>query len=144
MAPGASPVYRRCDRYPGERATASASDLTFRPGPLRRWIRPLGRARRRRRRAGAATAACADPDGSGGARSPRGRRRLGLGGRDLELDRGHVAPQLLEAVEAPGVGGEEVEDDVEVVRDDPRRLGRAGGGPWQQIVLPLQDAGDLV
>src|SRR5262245_28507105 len=117
MAPGAPPVYRRCDRYPGERATASASDLTLRPGALRRRQRilRLGRARGWRRRTGAAAAARADPDGSRGTRSSRGRRRLGLGGRDLELDRGYVAPQLLEAVEAARLGREEVEDDVEVV-----------------------------
>src|SRR6187551_258667 len=129
MAPGAPPVYRRCDRYPGERATASASDLTLRPSALRRgrWIRRSGRARRRRGRTGAAAAARPDAERSSDARSPRRRRRLGLGGRDLELDRGHVAPQLLEAVEAPRLGREEVEDDVEVVGDDPRRLGPAGG-----------------
>src|ERR1700675_3437341 len=36
-----------------------------------------------------------------------------------------VAPQILEAVVLTRLGGEDVQDDVEVVGDDPRRLGLA-------------------
>ena len=44
----------------------------------------------------------------------------------ISFDRGHVAPQLLEPVEAARVRREHVQDDVEIVRDDPGTLPRAG------------------
>ena len=52
--------------------------------------------------------------------------RLG-GDCGLDLDRRHVAPELLEAVEATHLGREEMEDDVEVVGHDPVRLANPSG-----------------
>src|SRR5688572_7663405 len=50
--------------------------------------------------------------------APAGLARRG----GVQLDRRDVAPELLEAVEAARLGGEDVQDEVEVVRNDPGRL----------------------
>src|SRR3970040_1610824 len=52
-----------------------------------------------------------------------------------DLDRRHVAPELLEAVEATHLGREEVKHHVEVVGDDPGRLWDTCGRAWQQARL---------
>src|SRR5439155_1664838 len=67
------------------------------------------------------------------------------GRRDrLELDFGHVAPELLELVEPARLGREHVQDDVEVVREDPRPFLRPVGGARDQALLLLQLSVDLV
>ena len=55
---------------------------------------------------------------------------LGRGG--FELDARDVAPQILEAVVRAELGREDVEHDVEVVADDPRRLALAVGRPRER------------
>ena len=63
---------------------------------------------------------------------------------DGELDRGDVAPELFEPVVLAGLGGEDVEDDVEVVGEDPPRLALPGDGARQQPLFLLQALADLV
>src|SRR5215831_8259314 len=70
--------------------------------------------------------------------------RVSLASARCELDRRDVAPELLEPVEASRVRCEEVEDDVEVIGDDPARLGEAGDRPRQQAVVLLQRPSHLV
>jgi hypothetical protein len=67
---------------------------------------------------------------------------LGAGG--VELDGRHVAPELLEAVVIPRLGREDVQDDVEVVREDPVPLSLALDGSRPQLVIALQALPDLV
>src|SRR5439155_535601 len=52
----------------------------------------------------------------------------------LELHLGHVAPELLELVEPACLGCEHVQDDVEVVREDPRPadVNRRGTAPARE------------
>jgi hypothetical protein len=67
-----------------------------------------------------------------------------LGGRGVELDRRHVAPELLEAVVAARLRGEDVEDDVQVVDEDPVSLAIALDRPRRHAVVALQALADLV
>ena len=64
--------------------------------------------------------------------------------RRVELDRGHVAPELLEAVVATGIGREDVKDDVEVVGEDPVPLVRAFDGARPELVVCLQPLPHLI
>jgi hypothetical protein len=148
----ASPSEPSTEPSPVQAESAEASGAVLplavleRPHIRRLGGRPRGRARRSR----APQAASPDPRRCRGTRPSAGgvKRRLGGRGRPRldrgELDGGHVAPQLLEPVEATRLRREEVEDDVEVVGDDPTRLGHARRGAWEQTVLLLQDARDLV
>jgi hypothetical protein len=67
-----------------------------------------------------------------------------LGGGGVELDRGHVAPELLETVVAASFRREDVQDDVEVVGEDPVPLRRAFDRPRPQPVVALQSPLHLV
>src|SRR3954451_8273878 len=49
-------------------------------------------------------------------------RKTTSGRRRLDRLLGHVAPEIVETVELARLRREDVQDDVEVVRDDPRRL----------------------
>src|SRR5205823_6025964 len=62
----------------------------------------------------------------------------------VQLDARHVPPQLLEAVVLPRLGGEDVEDHVQVVGDDPAALGLAGDRRRQRALLLLEAAVHLV
>ena len=91
--------------------TACSTDRLAADGPPARARHPhrrpkLVEACRRRRRTSCCTAS-----------GPR--RRLDRGG--VELDRGHVVPELLELVVLARLRREDVQDDVEVVGEDPRR-----------------------
>src|SRR6266508_2092558 len=55
-----------------------------------------------------------------------------------DFDRGHVAPQILEAVIVPRLLREDVEDDVEVVGEDPGRLALAVDVARDDAALLLQ------
>ena len=61
------------------------------------------------------------------------------------LDRGHVVPELLEPVVVAGLGREDMQDDVEVVGDDPVALAlavdRVGEDPF---IAVLEAVADLV
>ena len=57
---------------------------------------------------------------------PCPKRTTALGAGRLERLLGHVAPEVVEAVELARLGREDVQDDVEVVGDDPGRLALAG------------------
>src|SRR5438132_3978013 len=52
---------------------------------------------------------------------PLGRPSVAASGGG-DLDRGDVAPELFQPVERPRLRGEDVQDDVEEVGDDPGRL----------------------
>src|SRR4051794_2324457 len=68
-----------------------------------------------------------------------------LAGRGcVELDRGHVVPQLLELVVPTRIGREDVEDDVEVIGEDPGSLLCSVGGARDQIDLVLHAPVHLV
>jgi hypothetical protein len=67
-----------------------------------------------------------------------------LSGRGVELDRGHVAPQLFEAVVAPRLRRKDVKDDVEVVDQDPVALALAFDRARPQLVLLFQTLAHLV
>ena len=71
---------------------------------------------------------------------PRDPAGLSLDGGDVDVDRGHVAPQLFEPVVLARVGREDVEDDVEVVRDDPGALAHPVDAPGEQPLVLLQAA----
>src|SRR6185503_7003876 len=68
-------------------------------------------------------------------------RRLVRGG---ELDRRNVAPEILEPVEVARLGCEDVQHDVEVVREDPLRLGPRVDVPGRELRLLLQALMHLV
>src|SRR3954452_6708212 len=57
---------------------------------------------------------------------------------------GRLAPELLEAVEVARLRGEDVDDDVEVVHEDPARLGDALDAARKQAVVFLQALVDAV
>ena len=61
----------------------------------------------------------------------------------LEIDLRHVAPQILERIEAARLGREDVQDDVEIVGDDPVAVALAVGGARKQL-LALHAEMDLV
>src|SRR6478609_6997168 len=56
----------------------------------------------------------------------------------------HVVPQLLEAVVLAGFGCEDMKHDVDVVADDPGRLGRAFDRARHQAVVGLETLVHLV
>src|SRR2546423_12365899 len=65
-----------------------------------------------------------------------GVRRMAL--RDaVQRPGGHLAPELLEAIEVARLGREDVHDGVEVVHEDPAGLADALDAPWKQAVLLL-------
>jgi hypothetical protein len=70
----------------------------------------------------------------------RGSERAGY----RDLDRGHVAPELLEPVVPARLGGEDVQDHVEVVDEDPPRLLGSGDASREQAVLVLHALVHLV
>ena len=69
-------------------------------------------------------------------------RAAGLAGG--QLDRGDVAPELLEAVVGPRLRREDVEDDVEVVGENPGRLPLAGHVARDEPLLALERLVDLL
>src|SRR5207248_1155527 len=73
---------------------------------------------------------------------PVALRRLGRPGRGRV--RGHLAPQLLEAIEVARLGREDVRDHVEVVHQDPFGSPGALDAARQQLVLALQAFEDAV
>ena len=117
---------RTTARSPRRCATSAAASTSWPSGPAIR----AGRGR--------APASCGSRSGSRkGDERPLGR---GLRG---QRPGGHLAPQPLEAVELARLGREDVHDDVEVVHEDPARLGHALDPPRQEAVLllhPLVDA----
>src|SRR3954454_252160 len=80
------------------------------------------------------------------AATKRGRGRLAVLGDGLELDvhARHVAPQLLEPVELAHLGDEDVDDDVEVVHEDPARLAGALDAARELAVVLLEALADRV
>src|SRR5437899_12061271 len=72
--------------------------------------------------------------------------------RRIETDEQHLAgrarrrlaPELLEAVELAGLGGEDVDDDVEVVHQDPAGLRRSLDPSRQRVVVALEPLKDAV
>jgi hypothetical protein len=66
--------------------------------------------------------------------------RLGRG----ELDGWHVAPELLEPVVLPRLRREDVEDDIEVVGQDPIALRGALDGSRPELVVGLEALANLV
>src|SRR5215213_11382179 len=55
--------------------------------------------------------------------------------RGFQIKSGYIAPQLLEPVEAAGVRREDVQDDVEVVGQDPGRLARPFHGRRDHAII---------
>src|ERR687897_1601220 len=71
--------------------------------------------------------------------------RIGrLSRRRVELDQGHVAPELFQPVVAPGLGREDVQNDVEIVDEHPVALHLALDRAWPQLVLVLEALAHLV
>jgi len=64
--------------------------------------------------------------------------------RDVQVDRRHVAPQLFEPVVLARIGREDVQDDIEVVRDDPGSLARPVDALREQPLVLLQPGVHLV
>jgi hypothetical protein len=56
------------------------------------------------------------------------------------LDRGHVVPELLEPIVVAGLGREDVEDDVDVVGDDPLALALALDGVGEEPLVAVLEA----
>src|SRR5215212_5048823 len=77
-----------------------------------------------------------------GAMQPRDSARGGAPG--LPGAGRHLAPELLEAVVRARLGGEDVDDDVEVVHEDPARLADALDAAGQQAVALLEPLMDPV
>jgi hypothetical protein len=67
-----------------------------------------------------------------------------LGSCRVQLDRGHVAPEILEPVVRPRLRREDVQDDIEVVDEDPVALRLALHRARRQPVFGLQAFADLV
>src|SRR3954471_21236457 len=61
-----------------------------------------------------------------------------LGNRRFDLDRRDVAPEIFQVVVRPRIGREDVEDDVDVIRDDPARLADALDAVRDQPLVALQ------
>src|SRR5207302_2804817 len=74
---------------------------------------------------------------------PLGRPSVAASGGG-DLDRGDVAPELFQPVERPRLRGEDVQDDVEEVGDDPGRLALAVHRLRQGSLLVLQPDVHLV
>ena len=100
-------------------------------------------------------------DGAEGARTPDllaasqtlSQLSYGPGNRDCRcsfrrprgsLELRHVVPEILEPVAPPGFVGEDVQDRVEVVRDDPGPFALAGDGARQELVVALHREMHLV
>src|SRR3954464_11742041 len=84
---------------------------------------------------------------STGDRRPYARgRRAARASMPPLLDRalGRLAPELLEAVVLAGVRREDVDDDVEVVHEDPARLGQALDAARKQPVVLLHVLVDAI
>src|SRR4051812_16422833 len=77
------------------------------------------------------------PDGASPAKAT-------LGGRRLDGLLGHIAPEVVEPVELARLRREDVQDDVEVVGDDPRRLALPRHRAGQKALVLLQARMDLV
>src|SRR5215210_4638419 len=76
--------------------------------------------------------------------SPASVSERSLRRRGVELDGRHVRPELLKAVVAARLGREDVQDDVEVVREDPISLPLPLDRSRPQLVLVLEALADLV
>jgi hypothetical protein len=105
--------------YEGTLLQGKRLPVSLKKGPV--WIRIGDPPSIDVRLGGKLVARAADP---GRQRAPHPARPEagGLDDGDVDVDRGHVAPQLFEPIELARVRREDVQDDVDVVRHDPGTL----------------------